>query len=515
MGCAILRVPVLQEDAHKRNYVRVSSPEVQGVYRPFIHHDCLENQIRAVVGRVAGPVVKPTPEGIALMQKSADSLARTLPLTAANDLADMPARYSGSKRARYERALESVMIGGLFPKDAYLKMFVKGERVDGDAKVNPDPRAIQFRGAKYCVLLAAYLQPIEHFIYTTSCGSRGVPASRNIAKGLNSVERAELLAAKRLQFTSPVVFSLDASRFDKHVSAEHLKIEHSVYRKSNPDLFFADLLAMQIVNTVFSSLGLKYRVLGRRMSGDMNTACGNCLLMLIMLIAYADQILHLAKWDSLDDGDDCLLIVEAADAGRVMETLQVEFLKFGMEMKVEEPAHSLSRVVFCQACVIEYAPSRFKFVRDYRQVISKALTGVRHWTDPNYRRRVLLAIGTCELILNLATPVLQSFALAILRSVEGRDVVDLKYAPDGLRLRAARDLRSLGLDTAKLEARPILDCARESFAEAFGLSVGEQVDLEQRLDAWTFDVASTHHWGCEWDVRNWTALHSCAERCSL
>lgn len=74
-GCDIVRIPILQEDAHKRNYVRVSSPEVQGVYRPFVHHDCLENQIRAVVGRVAGPVVKPTPEGIARMRAAAASIA--------------------------------------------------------------------------------------------------------------------------------------------------------------------------------------------------------------------------------------------------------------------------------------------------------------------------------------------------------------------------------------------------------------------------------------------------------
>lgn len=496
-------------DRHKRQMVRVASPSIPGVFRPFFHHDCQCNQLRAVVGRVAGPVVKPSERGLELLRTAAKALGRTIPLTSANSLFDMPKRYSGAKRARYEAAVDALCRFGLFAKDSFCSMFVKGERIDGEAKVCPDPRAIQFRGAKYCVALAAYLHPIEHFLYNTCAASRGVPKTRNIAKGLNSVDRAELLNTKLSYFQSPVVLSIDASRFDKHVSLELLQIEHGVYLMSNAHAVFAMLLAMQLVNTIFSSTGIKYKVRGRRMSGDMNTACGNCVLMLVMLMAYCHK-LNLKRWDCLDDGDDCLLIVEACDVGRVQSSLAAEFLEFGMEMKVEAPVTSLFQVVFCQSSVVEYGIQRFKFVRDYRSVISKALCGLRHWHDPHYRKKVLRAIGTCELVLNLSVPVLQAFALAVLRNSGGL-VNDLYYAPDGLKARAVRDFKALGLDPRTLSARPIEECGRRSFELAFGLSPQDQITLERGLDAWSFDITGLTHWGVEWDVKCWLPMFSNVE----
>lgn len=509
-GCKLCRIPVPRGDAHKRILVRVASPEIPGVFRPFFHHDCLHNQLRAIVGRVAGPVVKPSTTGVALLREVALKLGRRLPLTHANPLEDMPARYSGGKRKRYELALRDLQVAGLFPKDAYCKMFVKAERLNGLEKRNPDPRAIQFRGPKYCVALAAFLHPIEHYLYTTELFSTGVPKTRNIAKGLNSVERAELLVQKMGHFQDPVVISIDASRFDKHVSAELLEVEHSVYRCSNASEQFASLLAMQLTNTIFSSLGIKYKVRGRRMSGDMNTACGNCVVMLIMLFAYCVHVLRLRRWDSLDDGDDCLLLVEGRDVDLVLSTLGPEFLNFGMEMKVEKPTRLLHEVVFCQSQVVEYHPGRFKFVRDYRSVVSKALSGIRHWEDPTYRRRVLKAIGTCELILNLSVPVLQAFACAILRNC-GVGEVDLSYAPDGLRARAARDSRAMGLDSTQVQPRPIQDVARASFEVAFGLDAAQQRDLESFFESWTFPIDGLTVWGEEWDVPNWLPTFSRVE----
>lgn len=502
VGCAILREPVVNRDCHKKTMVRVSSPVIPGVFQPYFHYDCLHNQVRSIVGRVAGPVVKPSEHGLALLRVAAEHLGRTLPKTQSNDLFDMPARYSGAKRTRYERAAEALCVAGLFIKDAFCKMFVKAERIDGCAKKNPDPRAIQFRGSKYCVALAAYLHPIEHALYHTEFASSGVPKTRNIAKGLNSVQRAEVLNEKLAFFQSPVVLSIDASRFDKHVSKQLLMIEHSVYLASNPAPQFALILAMQLVNTVFTSLGLKYRVEGRRMSGDMNTACGNCVLMILMLYAFCKLVLNLARWDCFDDGDDCLLIVEAKDVSTVQSTLAPQFLSFGMEMKVESPVDSLHKIVFCQSSVVEYEPGRFKFVRDYRNIISKSLCGLRHWQDPHYRKRVLKAIGTCELVLNLSVPVLQSFACAILRNVGGR-ARDLHYAPDGLRARASRDARALGLELSKIQPRPIQECARSSFELAFGLSPTEQINLERELDSWVFRIDGLVHWGGEWSVHDW------------
>jgi hypothetical protein len=424
----------------------------------------------------------------------------------------MPARYSGGKRQRYEQAVESFLRFGLFARDAFCNMFVKSDRFDGDEKENPDPRAIQFRSAKYCVALAQFLQPIEHHIYTMSGFSNGVPETRNIAKGLNSVQRAELLHSKMSHFRSPVVLSLDASRFDKHVDIELLKIEHSVYTSVNPHQFFRRLLGMQLINKVSSRSGLKYVAQGRRMSGDMNTALGNCLLMLIMLHAFC-SFLTLSTWDSLDDGDDCLLIIEEEDLASVQSTLVPHFLDYGMEMKLEHIARSIFEVTFCKSSVVEYSDARFKFVRDYKAVISKSLCGIRHWQDPNYRTKVLSATGTCELVLNLGVPILQSFALCLIRNV-GR-TNDTHLASDGLRSRVQRELRGLGVTISEVKPRVITEAARFSFAKAFDCSVEDQFRHEEFFDNWTFDISNAVHWGEEWDVSRWLSYKSTRESCPL
>lgn len=401
-------------------------------------------------------------------------------------------------------------MAGVTKKDATVKMFVKPERFNPEAKRNPDPRAIQFRNPKYCVALAQFLHPIEHHAYEISCASNKVIRSRNVAKGLNSCARAELLIKKSEAFEDPVYLGLDAARFDKHVSKEKLEIEHSVYLRSNPDRMFRQLLSWQLINKCFSNLGLVYKVRGRRMSGDMNTAVGNCVIMLIMLIAIFTIVLKV-KWDCLDDGDDVIVIIERKDLNRVMSRLADLFLSFGMEIKIESVCSDIHEVVFCQSSIIEYRPGKHKFVRDWRKVISNALCGVNHWTNDTYRKRVLQAIGTCELVLNLSVPILQSFACAILRNVSGGRAVDLSLAPDGLQRRTYRDLKALGIAPDSIEPQPITLSGRSSFATAFGVSIEDQIAIERRLDAWTFQTCGTVVFPAELIEQTWEYFPTMSE----
>lgn len=486
----------------KRRLVRVALPPHEEFYAPTFHPDCAANQVRAVVGRVIGVVPKPSKEGISRLHETCKLWGRTLYKTAQAPLEDMVNRYHGAKKARYERALERVHSTGVNHRDAYINAFVKPERFDASAKVDPDPRAIQFRGSKYCVELASYLQPGEHQLYRTKFGSKGVPPTRNVAKGLNQRDRAMLLKQKLSHFEDPVVISLDASRFDKHVSKDLLRVEHRLYSFFNSSRRFAWLLSLQLVNKCFTKLGMKYIADGRRMSGDMNTALGNCVLMILMLVTY---LLHIAidKFDILDDGDDCLLIVEGADYPRVADTVHSEFLHYGMEMKVDGVARRMEEVVFCRSKPIEITHGNWTFVRDYRDVVSKALTGIRHWYDPKYRRRVIKAIGTCELSLNYSVPVLQAFACALLRNTS--DVAfDEKYLSDGLKARWRREsLRS--------QPGPITLEAREQFSTAFGCSVHRQLELEEYFHNWTYSEGDIVEWGVEWDS-DWIPFQSLVER---
>lgn len=507
-GCAILRYPLTLTTGHHKRLVRVAIPN-SDFYQPTFHYDCPENQLRALVNRVAGKIIPYDPKVIPLLRRASRKISHHIPPTVANNVFDMPKRYTGLKRARYERAAVALCMSGITRRDASVKAFVKAERFDGYAKINPDPRMIQFRASKYCVALAAFLHPIEHSIYHMDCVSGGVPRSRNVAKGLNSGARATLLHEKMVNFRRPIVLALDVSRFDKHVRDVLLQVEHSVYLRSNPSSYFRQLLSWQLTNMCFCSSGLKYKLRGKRCSGDMNTASGNCLIMCILILAYCATV-TLLRWDFLDDGDDAQFIIEYDDLALVKATIVPFFARCGMPLKLEGFADCLPRVTFCQANPVEYTPGKWKFVRDPRAVISKALCGIRHWTNTTYRRRCLAAIGTCELILNMGVPVLQSWSLAVLRNV-GRQGVDLSYAPDGLKLRAERDLRAMRVTIDRIGPVAVESCARATFALAFGIDEVAQVAFERQLESWTFDVDNLIWHGEEWDVCDWANRPSCTE----
>lgn len=481
---------------HTRKLVRIALPCVPGVYAPFVHHDCIHNQLVAVNNRVCGVVPEPTDEGIVRLNDAACRLGRLLPKTVDEDYYEMPKRYSGRKATRYLDATNSIMqVGFDLKKHSLIKAFVKAERTDGSAKANPDPRMIQFRDPKYCVEISRFLKPIEEHLYRIKGVSRGVPRTRNVAKGLNQVERASLLRRKLREFVDPVVVGLDASRFDKHVNEVLLKCEFKVYESCNASPEFMRLLRAQLKNTCYTTRGIKYRTRGRRMSGDMNTALGNCVIMLLMLLAYLDWC---PKYDTLDDGDDVLVIIEATSEAELLRTVKPEFLKFGMNVKVESVARKLSEVEFCQSKVV-YAGGGFKFVRNPLKVLSCALSGVRYFNNPHGRRNLLYSIGTCELVLSLGVPVLQAFALAIRRNAAGRYNQNFLGETEH---RLNRELRTYGMKITDIEPLAVTDEARDSFAESFGISVDDQLLYEKFFSKWVFNIEGViempEEWSTDW-----------------
>lgn len=478
--------------------MRIAYPEVAGNYVPFAHHNCLHNQLTALYNRVLGAVPRPTAEGLSKLRKQAWRLARLLPVITPDDWYELPNHYTGAKRAKYVRATDQVLNGGgVRRRDAKVKMFVKMERL-APSKANPDPRAIQFRDAKYCVDVARFLKPIERALYSLRGDGWNLPATRVIGKGLNSVERAMLLKSKFEGFDDPVVLTLDASRFDQHCDAELLKLEHLVYKKMCPDPWFAELLSWQLENEGVTSLGITYRTRGKRMSGDMNTALGNCLLMVLMVSTF----MRGRRYDMLDDGDDCLLLIDRSNLKWVLDHITQEFLTYGHELKVESVCDSLPHVEWCQSKPIEYAPGRWKFVRNPFKVMSTALVGTKYFTD-NMRPRLVNTIGLTELILNLGVPVLQEYALALVRNAACQEVLNWQEV-DSTYHRLERELRLFNLRTlTRLDPQPITDEARGSFAAAFGVSPAEQRALEQSLQKWSFELHGGVEMPEEWDVRSW------------
>lgn len=501
-GCEITFVPPDTVDRHQRRWVRIARIETSHGYCPIAHYNCLHNQIAALHNRVLAAVPQPTEEGLRKLRKTTAKICRLLPTTPTADWYDMPKHYSGQKRQRYERAVDDVLARGYSKKDARVKMFVKFEKLTG-LKVNPDPRAIQFRHPRYCVALGRFLKPMEEVLYRLCGDGIFLPSTRVIGKGLSMDGRAKLLHGKMSTFERPCVVSLDASRFDLHVALELLRLEHSVYMAMNSDPELALLLSWQLHNEGVSDLGIKYKCKGRRMSGDMNTALGNCLLMVIMVATFMEG----RKYDILDDGDDCLLITEESELEWVLATAKDAFLSYGMEIKVENVAHFLEEVEWCQCRPIRVDHDTIRFVRNPHKVLSTALSGTKYFTQEGARRKLVNTIGMAELVLNLGVPVLQEYALALMRNAATSKILSLEHLESySHRLRrelAERNMRQL----KRVNPVPITSVARYSFMLAYNMSADDQVELEHFLRKWSFTFADTQQLTAEMDVAQWERLH--------
>lgn len=490
----------------RRHLVRLVPP-VRGLWNCFTHSNCTCNDIISATNRVCGVTPVPTKRGVLALQKAMKKIRQLIPASHITpwSLDEVVASFKGKKQKRYSQAAASVKVNPLTWRDAWIKAFTKSEKFEPyvahdpltTGKVNPDPRMIQARSPRFNVVIAKYLRPIEHYIYRLK--RRGL---RVIAKGLNQVQRAILLHTKLSRFADPVVFSIDGSRWDKHCVEEVIKVEHSLYTSLCPEPEFQRMLDWQLNNKCTTNNGVKYFVKGGRMSGDMNTALGNCVLMCAMVTAAMSGV---KNWDMLDDGDDCLVIVERESFEYVQQHLPKVFLEFGQEVKIENVADDIRDVTFCQSkvVVVEGVP---KFVRPWRKVLSQSCCGVRHWGEPSEVRPMMGAVGMCELVLNRGVPILQEFAAALIRNARG-ELPRIMDVDDRLEMRVRAELGLFSLDELKEAATPleVKHETRVEFQRTWGVPVQEQLEIERTLRAWEVRSTVAKNFPGEWDSR-WESM---------
>jgi len=412
-------------------------------------------------------------------------VGNALPKTYQEPLGKFALSYSGPKRDRYLNAAQQV-IHGYSRKDAGVSMMVKWSEnaLVNHTKLNPDPRAVQFRDPKYCVLLASFIKPMEHFLYELSIRNKLIGTTRLVGKGLNQTQRAKLLVTKLSNFTKPVTLSLDCGRFDKHVTQYMLKMEANVYLKSNNNWLLKLLMSWQLVNKVRTRSGFRYVTNGKRMSGDMNTALGNCIIMIIMVIT-AFMYIFKIKFDILDDGDDCLVIIEEDNLELVLRDLPNIFKSFGHDLKIDGVAKEIEKISWCQSSPVLMNEGYYKFVRDPIKTMSCDLVSSSFInTDPKVHIR---AVGMCELALNSGVPVLQSYANSLLRNAPGPNPVFSFQS--SLYLRARRETSEI----TEVRSRIISIQTRISFEKAFNISVQRQIEMEKHLDLWEINFSKPQY----------------------
>lgn len=466
------------------------------------HKACVHNHVDALTRRVGLCVPKPIPDQVRRLTLVAIMLGRSLGPVHPITRASVVGMYGGFRKRRYQDALDELQLRGDFI-DARVKMFVKEEAVwIRPGKVNPACRAIQFREATYSLMLAQYIKPIEHRLYS-AVGSGPLPKTQFIAKALNPKQRASLIKQKYSSIAGCKILELDASRFDAHVSVELLRVEHACYLQCNKDPWFQRLLKEKFVNRgrcKGDDFSLSYTVRGGRMSGDMDTASSNCVLMACMLALYGCD--HFEEYDFLVDGDDSLFFFRGDDPK--LEDIQNYFVGFGMEMKIDNLAHDLSELTFCQGRIVDLVGGS-TLIRDPFKVMSRTTVNAKFKHDGS-RARLLKTIALGELSLVRGCPVLDAYFRMLIRNAEPH--IRLRNKSDkgvmkGKEWADYRLKRDLPGDWWRNIEQPVTAQARASFSAAWGIGEKEQIMLEARFAGFHFDLKGPCIPGEGVDVSKW------------
>lgn len=443
-----------------------------------VHNDSLVNLVRGVTERVlynvsADGVLVPTRKPVSGVFKRLYGLRNRVlkctPSTTVVPVADYPALYNGRKREVYERAVESLSIKACQRSDAYVSTFVKAEKINFSSKGDPAPRVIQPRSPRYNVMVGRYLKPFEKAICKGFARFQGYNV---ILKGLNADDTASALRENWDAFDDPVAFGLDASRFDQHVSVDALKFEHSFYNAIFKSAELAEYLSWQLRNRGFGRAAdgtVRYVVDGCRMSGDINTGMGNCILMSSIVLGYFEERGVIARLSN--NGDDCVVICERRDYNR-FAGIDQWFTEFGFKLTREPMVDVFERIEFCQAQPVAIGDG-WRMVRNPFTASSKDCVSLLSWANELEFQRWRNAIGTCGLSLTTGVPFWEAFYTAI-------------WAPHHHAEASSRVNDSgLGYMARGVQKAQITPESRYSFYLAFGLTPDEQVALEcQPIVTW-------------------------------
>jgi hypothetical protein len=308
---------------------------------------------------------------------------------------------------------------------------------------------------------------------------------RSIMKGLNASQVAQAIVAKCDRYGEFVFVGMDASRFDQHVSVPMLRWEHSVYK-----LFFFGtkvlrrlswILDLQLFNKGFAYFAdgiVKYTTEGSRMSGDMNTGLGNCLIMCALLWTYFNQLG--IQYEVINNGDDCGIIFEKRNLNKFNKQHCIDwFLTMGFKMAIEDPVFVIEEIEFCQSHPVS-VDGDWIMVRNVEAATTKDCMSVQKLSTINQWVEHWDSVGKCGLSMSYGVPMNQAYYS---RLVE----LAAKYKPksyDEKRSYNQLDLNQYGFAQMSKgmsgKVKPVSSATRVSFYLAFGVLPDMQVIMEKQ-----------------------------------
>jgi len=450
---------------------------VPGTWVPCVHGVCWHNEYVALAKRALGPTPMPGDPGCAQLEAAFGRLRAVARKYRGSrwGYLETAQSYKGALRRRYLNAYDSLMLEGpLRSSDYKLRSFVKAEKrnVQNVAK----PRLIFPRSPRYNLHIASWLKPFEHWLWGNlkSGAVGGVGNSRVVAKGLNAVQRANLIVKKFGTVRDCVVFEVDGRAFEAHLLVQQLRGEQSVYNAAYRDPELREALSHQLRNKGVTTSGLRFARDGGRASGDFNTGMGNSIVMLAVVMASLSY-LNVEEWDTLVDGDNALLFLPRHVSHRVVRDFaEAALFVSGHEMALERATDVIEEVRFGQSAPV-FDGVGWQMVREWRKVISQGTSSHVHLREPRFARSFLRGVALCESSLAHRVPILWTWTRRLLACTEGERAAGLTHLSDYL---------MLGVDVESCSARQAAEPsweARQSFHRAFGLTPDEQRNIEHLL----------------------------------
>lgn len=442
----------------------------------ILHNNSLVNVRRALMERVYNVEVngnlvqppQPRPNIFGTLRALGGELAARVgeraPVARTTFVQSRPA----AKLKIYQQGLASLMMFPVIRRDARVQgAFVKCEKVNAK-KGDPAPRIIQPRSVRYNIEVGRYLSVIEHDVYHEIDEMWG---GKTVMKGYNADEIGTHIKDAWDSFADPVALGLDASRFDQHVSADALGFEHSIYNLifNSPEL--RKLLRWQVDNEGVATADdgvILYKKRGSRMSGDMNTALGNIILMCLLVLLFCQQ--RRVKARLINNGDDCTLIFERADLATILDGLYEWFLQYGFNIVQEPVAHQIEEIEFCQMHPV-WVDGKYVMVRNAGPSLSKDAISIRART-PQQLRQWMWCVGKSGLAMASGVPIQQAYYLNMAKHGVKGGRLDLLEGRSGLTWFASRMVAT---------EREVSDLTRLSFWKAFGVDPALQVAIEQEI----------------------------------
>jgi len=376
--------------------------------------------------------------------------------------------YKGSNKRRYQNAFYNIVNKRITFGDlaSRLTCFVKTEKWPvTKIEAGKPPRGIQFRTYEYGLAFKSVVQPIVD-LTKIDTPDKHINLRTTFTKNLTPSECARAMKDAWDKHTFPAALCLDHSKFDGHYSYKLLDEERmramkiSGCRKSS---LLSRLYSLQKHNKGRTQGGIMYKIFGKRCSGEFTTSHGNCESNYLMIRAVCKR-LGIVKIDIFVNGDDSVVVGDYQDMLKMSEAMHM-FRNFNMETELDRLVTTFTLISYCQCQPIETL-NGWTLIRHPRRTMERIRYTDKNWG--NALPRFLSSLALCELSCNQGVPILQPLSELLLAKANFARPFDTRHVEH---FNTSNTIKTI----------EITEKSRSDFAEAFDISIGEQIMIEKSL----------------------------------